>query len=116
MIVRAVQLLQERARKHPVEAVAQTSDYTASDEDLLIAVNATSAAVTVDLPTAAARKGRRYIVKKTDASANLVTIDPAGSETIDGEATVSLAQQYAAREIVSDGTNWHIVSAYGYSA
>jgi hypothetical protein len=113
LLARAVQQLQERSRQHPVEVVTVTSSYTVLDPDLLILANASSGDVTVTLQTAAGRERRRVIVKKTDTSSNLVIIDPDGSETIDGSSTISLTQKNAVREMMSDGTNWRLISALG---
>ena len=113
LLAKAVQQVQERAILHPVEAVSVTATYTVLDGDLLILANATSGAFTVNLPTAAGREGRRIIVKKTDSSANAVTVDGFGSETIDGATTVSLTTQNALREMVSDNTNWRVLSTAG---
>jgi hypothetical protein len=83
---------------------------TASDSvdasDTVILANATGGAVTVTLPAVATSEGRQLIVKKIDASANAVTIDGAGSETIDGTTTKSTTTQYALYRIVCDGTYW----------
>lgn len=113
LIAKAVQQLQERLRLHPIELVSATATYTMLDIDRLILANATSAALTVFLPTAAGREGGRVAVKKIDSTANLVTIDPSGSETIDGSTTIALTQVNAVREMISDGTNWQLVSAIG---
>jgi hypothetical protein len=51
-------------------------------------------------------------VKKTDATANAVTVDPNAAETVDGAATFALANRYAEIMIESDGANWWIVSSY----
>jgi len=69
-------------------------------------VNATSGAVTVTLPAAASNTGMRVSIKKIDASANAVTIDGNGSETIDGATTSSLASQYDVATLICDGTEW----------
>jgi len=71
--------------------------------------NATAGNITINLPAAAGVTSRIYHIKKTDASANTVTIDGSGAETIDGATTVVLAAQYESRLIVSDGANWHIL-------
>ena len=86
-----------------------TVAYTASLTDLTILVNATSAAITVSLPLAASVKGKMYVIKKVDASANVVTIDGAGSELIDGATTKTTSTQYAHYTIQSDGTAWQII-------
>ena len=113
LLARAIRQLQGLIRRHPVEVVSTATDYTMVDVDSLILVDATVGNRTVTLLTAAGRKGRRVIVKKTDSSANLVIIDPAGAETIDGSSTISLTQLNAARGMMSDGTNWRLISAIG---
>jgi len=62
---------------------------------------------TATLFTAVGNKDQRVTVKRlADA---IITIDGAGSETIDGVATKTLSAQYDAITIVSDGANWHII-------
>ena len=51
---------------------------------------------------------RPILVKKVDASGNAVTIDGAGSDTIDGALTIALSTQYEAVELWCDGTNWWV--------
>lgn len=77
--------------------------------DYLLLVNAASGAVTVNLPAAASADGALIVVKKTDASANAVTLDANASETIDGATTQTLAAQYDALTIACDGAAWWIV-------
>lgn len=89
--------------------VSKTSSYTATAADSVILCNATSGNVTITLPTSVGTKGRQYTIKKTDASANLVIIDGAGAETIDGELTIELAVQYESMTIHSDNAGWVIV-------
>jgi hypothetical protein len=52
-----------------------------------------------------------YTIKR-DASAQTVTIDGFGSETINGGTTLALGASgtAAAVVLVSDSTQWHIVS------
>jgi hypothetical protein len=69
-------------------------------------VDATAAARTITLPTAASAKYRVYTIKKIDASVNVVTIDAAGAETIDGALTVVLTLQWERITIQSNGTAW----------
>jgi hypothetical protein len=58
---------------------------------------------------AGAYKGVRFYIKKIDSSANAVTIDGNGSETIDGSATQVIVTQNVCLTVVSDGTEWWIV-------
>jgi hypothetical protein len=87
-----------------------TSSYTMAIEDACILADATSGAITVTLKPAAECEGKRVTVKKIDSSANAVTIDADGSETIDGATTKSLASQYNFMELISEGGAWWIVS------
>lgn len=86
----------------------KSADYTAASTDDYILVSATSADVVISLPSAATVDGKKYLIKKTDASANTVTVDPNGSETIEGDSTYVLSSQYQLVQVVSDGTNWII--------
>ena len=100
----------EVAGSFGLPVVSKTSAYTATISDHTILCNATSAAFTVSLPTAAGITGRRYTVKKTDSSGNAVTVDPAGSETIDGSTTKTLSAQWDWLTVQSNGTNWVTVA------
>lgn len=68
----------------------------------------TSNAITVNLPTAVGNAAM-IVVKKTDASANAVTVDGFSAQTIDGGATAVIGTKDASISLVSDGTNWSIV-------
>jgi len=92
----------------PVTNVS-SGPYTVLDTDYVILVNATSGAITVNLPTAVGREGRIYNIKRINTNANLVTIDGAGAETIDNTATKVLALPYTAATIYSDNANWWII-------
>lgn len=75
----------------------------------LVLVDATSANRTISLPAAASYKWIRWSVKKIDGSTNTVTIDPNGSETIDGAANYVLSAQYSTVTFISDGSAWYII-------
>jgi hypothetical protein len=64
--------------------------------------------ITVNLVAAATcGSGFKYQVK--NRSANAITIDPNGSETIDGSATFDLSTQEASVTLITDGSNWFII-------
>jgi hypothetical protein len=88
--------------------VSKTSAYTAASETVIL-VDASGGAVTITLPPAASSSGRRYVVKKIDSSANAVTLDGNGSETIDGATTLPLYCQYDFVGVVCDGSNWLVI-------
>ena len=85
-----------------------SSPYTVGDETVIIA-DATGGNITVNLPAAAGATGRLYHVKKIDASANTVTLDGDGTETIDDALTQVLTAQYESVMIFSDGSEWWIL-------
>jgi hypothetical protein len=98
--------------KPDMPVIAKATNYTVTTSDLgsVFAVTATGGAVTITLPSAAtAGDGAIVAVKKIDASANAVTIDTTGGQTIDGSASKSLSTQYGQRTVVSDGANWHAI-------
>ena len=70
-------------------------------------------ALTARLPPANASQavGRSVTIKKTDGSANTVTISEQGGSGPDGYSQV-LSSQYEAITLVSDGGHWHILSRF----
>ena len=95
------------------DTVAKTGAYTVltSDNGVLFLGNATSAAFTFTLPAAAsAGDGFRVAIKKTDATANAITIDGNASETIDGATEIYLTQEDQVVTLVCDASNWHVAA------
>jgi len=87
---------------------SKTANYTLTVADELVLVDATAGAVTVTLPAVSGLTGRRFWVKKVDASGNAVTLDGNGAETIDGSATYALAAQWDAVRVMCSGTAWFV--------
>lgn len=84
------------------------TDYTltANDDVVLFSTGATTRTAT--LPAAATVTGKIYHIKKIDSGIGFVTVDPDGSETIDGDMTPDIVAQYESWMISSDGSNWHV--------
>ena len=102
------QLTWEAAAPYNRAVKTITGDYTATlADDIIIAdiPNQSSLSITVTLPTAVGNTGKQYTVKNVDATS--VTLDPNGTQTIDGATTLALGTQYDTANIVSDGANWH---------
>ena len=81
----------------PTTTSSQTSTVTVAttDQNKLIPVDASSGAITVDLPQGSTLSdGFEIEIIKTDHTANLVTVDGYSSETINGYTTYSLWQSY----------------------
>lgn len=72
--------------------------------------DATGGAITLTLPLAGQFKGRTFVISKLDGSANAVTIDGNGSETINGATTYVLNNQYDSVTIRSTGSEWLITA------
>ncbi|SHO43311.1 exported hypothetical protein [Nitrosotalea sinensis] len=84
-----------------------TSGYTAATTDDVIDVNTTSTNPTIlNLPDATTLKGKIYWIKKDDTSGNVLTIVPSNSQTIGGNATLSIFNNGGTMTIQSDGSNW----------
>lgn len=77
-----------------------------------VLVDATSGAVTINLPSATSSNRRVYVVKKIDASVNAVTIDGNASENIDGTTTKTISIQYAGYVIQSNGTQYFVTATF----
>ena len=74
-------------------------------------VNTTSGALTITLPSASGISGRIYTIKKigTGGIDKELTINPAGSATIDGGSSYIIYNDYTYVTLQTDGTNWYII-------
>lgn len=86
------------------------------DTNYYIICDSSTGVITLTLPAASAAfdtdSGREYVIKDDgDASTNNITIDRAGSDTIDGDTSVVISADYGMVRLVSDGTNWFVVGA-----
>lgn len=86
--------------------VSKTTTYTALMSDYFIKGDTTGGAFVITLFTAVGNAGKELVIKNLGTS-NL-TIDGAGSETIDGALTKVLTNKYASINILSDGSSWNI--------
>lgn len=87
-----------------------TTPVTLTDDDWVVLVDddTVGGAVTINLPAAADSEGNIYYIKKLGTTGS-VTIDPNGSETIDGATTLIITQQYDAPEIYCNSVEWLII-------
>lgn len=95
-----------------VRSVSADTLLTAFSRTVL--VDASGANRLITLPTASTSKFRKYTIKKTDATANTVTIDAAGAETIDGATTQVMDTQWQSLTIQSNGTAWSVIASFGF--
>jgi len=85
------------------------TDYTLVRNDGTVLFSTGSTSRTANLPAASTVSGETYTVKKIDSAGGTVTIDPDGSETIDGGLTAVITVQFESITFQSDGSNWHIL-------
>lgn len=86
-----------------------TGDYTATLIDQIIYADATGGAITVTLPAMADAPGKVFRIYKDDASGNTVTIDPDGSETINGSSTFVITTHRDTSTIHNNNIEWKII-------
>jgi hypothetical protein len=87
-------------------ALASISSNTQlTQKHFLVKVDTSGGAVTVTLPSSMPA-GKVFVIKQAGHASNAVTIATQGSETIDGETSVSLASAYGAANLMFDGSNY----------
>ena len=86
-----------------------SATYALSTYNTMVIVDSSSNAVEVDLPTASGNAGKTVDILAKTGTTNAVTIDPNGSETINGVSTSYILNvNYANLTLVSYGSNWVI--------
>lgn len=103
-IRKSIQVKETHSQSILLNITSETSTYTALRTDHTILCNGT---FTVTLPTASTVKNIMYNIK--NIGTGTITVDGAGSETIDGGTTAVLSSQFACITVQSDGSNWHII-------
>jgi hypothetical protein len=93
-----------------MSVTTKTANATVAAIDFTTLCNNTTTPITITLPSAAGIGGRMYIIKKVSAAGNNVTIVCNGTQTIDGNATYTLVNQYSSVMIQSDGANWGVIA------
>lgn len=104
----------------PPESVAQvfvtkTGNYTMTENETFCFADATSGNITITLALAntwGTARGQRVTVKRIDASANTVTVNTSGTDTIDGAASTTIAAT-SAKDFFPNGVNpagdWKVI-------
>lgn len=97
---------------YKVPVTSRTSSVTANVANRYYLFDCTAGDCTLTLPLASAAYSSGlsvwYGVTKSDSSTNKVIISASGSDTIIGQATVEITNQYEVVNIISDGTNWYL--------
>jgi hypothetical protein len=100
---------QRRIHGALTKAVAD-SPYTTAATDEMIFWNCVGGNCTQNLPTPVGALGRTLIVKRTDTTANTLTLTPAAGQ-VEGGASLIVAggANRASITLMSDGSNWWVI-------
>lgn len=85
---------------------------TLDTDDEVVIVSATGGNVTLTLPAANAygsQQTRPIIIRRTDATTNTVTVQRAGSDTVDGVTSVDVPNDYALRLVSNASNAWYSI-------
>jgi hypothetical protein len=91
--------------------VTKNANYTLTNTDTMVLASASGGNITLTLPTANSVPGQRYYIKRTDSSANTLTIARTSSDLIDGATSASIVNQYTTMGFVADtsSNNWYVI-------
>lgn len=90
-----------------------TANATVNQNDYFVLCDPSGGAITVTLPAISATIPGRVFQFRTTGTTNAVTISRAGSDTIDGGTTVTLASgAIHGKTILTDGTAWYTVDGF----
>jgi hypothetical protein len=73
-------------------------------------INVPSGTFIITLDTAVNISGKQYVIK--NSGNGVITLNTTSSQTIDGNLSITLTQNETV-EVISDGSNWKIVSGIG---
>ena len=92
-----------------IEVVTAASyEVTQQTGTLVLLCNCTSNVIDITLQTAVGNSAT-IVIKKTDATANDITINTTSSQTIDGTQPITISVANTSITIVSDNANWKII-------
>jgi hypothetical protein len=92
-----------------VALTAGVYNATQTDGHHVLLCDCSGGNITINLPALASNTAQ-FEIKKTDSSANTVTVDGSGAETIDGGATATILAQNASISLVAaTASNWAVI-------
>lgn len=96
---------------YKANAKVVSAAYVMKRTDHTLLANATAASFTITLLPAGTNLTNQIIaVQKNDSTANTVTIDGAGSETIDGTLTITLSSPNQCVFLQAAQSGWHVIA------
>lgn len=103
----------ERAFRFPftVFKTANFSITSPTDENEIYGVDATAGNITVTLPSSPT-ESFAFRLYKIDGTANTITLDPSGSDTINGAATFVVSKLFQAVFVVWTSSHWTVFQSF----
>lgn len=86
----------------------EDSPYTIKEEDEYISADATDGNIVINLLPLATAPRKLIDFKKMDSTVHIVTIDPDGSEKIDGLTTEVISSQYNTVRLLPTASEWEL--------
>ncbi len=90
-------------------AVSATGNISPDNQEIVELATGGSSDITRTLPPAATVPNQILTEKKVDSGAGAVILAGTGTDTIDGDATYKLVNQYQYVRLVSDGSSWNVI-------
>lgn len=90
-----------------ITSVSANLGLTAAHDTLFVTTG--SSTVVLTLPSAVGNLGRTYLIKKVDSGLGIVSVATVSAQTIDGQPSWDLTNEYQYIEVASDGANWNII-------
>jgi len=101
----------DNIEKNQGQITTKTGDSTlVASERGVILVDTSLGDVTLDLPDATGSLMMVYTIIKTTSDSYVVIVDGNGSQTISGNTTHRITNQWDSIKIVNDGSNWVIIA------
>lgn len=89
-----------------------TADYTATADDATIVGNTSADPIEITLPDASTVEGQRYTFIRVPSLGEDLTITPAGSDTINGDANFVLVNDWSSCTLRAAVDGWLITATY----
>lgn len=91
--------------RYPYTTVSAPSTIL-TDANGVVTVDASGGTRTITLPTSVGSQGKIFAIKKIDSTTNTIAVTGNGTETIDGDTSKTLSNEWDSIIIQSDGANW----------
>lgn len=94
-----------------LQTQTKIASYTTTLTDDVIFADSTAGVLTITLGSAAAVNGKQQIIKDAGGAAgtNTITVATLGTETIDGQSTQPISNNFGSITVISNGTDWFLV-------